>query len=408
MRRSTIQTAFRLDGLDTARGVAIALMFLSHTVKSLLSFAKMPAWGIVPVHAITKFSSSLFIIVFGVTLCITYLPKVGTAVWPAARWALIRRGALVMFWYKALIVVQMFQRSNPKIIVDTLLWRRFPDFVEVLQFYAWFVLLLPLILPLWKRLPVAGRVGLVAVFGISGYALQSFDFWGIWQLKAVLVETDHTFCFGVITRGTMALAALLFGGLFLDKTDLRRTSTVLGLVSVLLGLGALALFYHLRGEQLYVTLRMLAKNWGKHPPELVFLLWSSGGALLLLGFFLLLRGPALSLFRPFTIIGRESLFSFNLHIILVFVGVRYLLDLRRSVTYEQALMITGGVFVAAVVFARLNTWRKELAKQVDERAARAVDDAEPPRSRGRGRFGNLSPEEAAVASQFDAASGRSR
>src|SRR5262245_22863038 len=104
--------ARRLEGIDAARGVAIALMVLSHNVKALLSFKQMPDWGIVPVHLVTKFSSSLFILVFGVSVAVIYVPKVGTSTWSSVRWRLLRRAALVMFWYKVLSVVQMFERSS--------------------------------------------------------------------------------------------------------------------------------------------------------------------------------------------------------------------------------------------------------------------------------------------------------
>src|SRR5688572_1332853 len=58
----------RLEALDSARGLAIALMVMSHTVKGLLPFKELPEWGLVPIHLVTKFSSTLFILVFGVSV----------------------------------------------------------------------------------------------------------------------------------------------------------------------------------------------------------------------------------------------------------------------------------------------------------------------------------------------------
>jgi len=55
---------YRLEGLDAARGAAVALMLLSHTVKALLPFSALPEYAIVLIHALTKFSSTLFILVF--------------------------------------------------------------------------------------------------------------------------------------------------------------------------------------------------------------------------------------------------------------------------------------------------------------------------------------------------------
>src|SRR5690606_22857591 len=51
----------RIESIDFARGLAVALMILSHGVNALLPFSDFPDWGQVPVHALTKFSSSLFV-----------------------------------------------------------------------------------------------------------------------------------------------------------------------------------------------------------------------------------------------------------------------------------------------------------------------------------------------------------
>ncbi|MEE8408001.1 MAG: OpgC domain-containing protein [Myxococcota bacterium] len=410
---STAIKSFRLEGLDAARGCAIALMFLSHTVKALLSFGMMPRWGVVPIHVMTKFSSTLFILVFGVTLSLVFLPKAGKSGWGDASWKMIKRAALIMLWYKILIVVQMFQRSPPQAIIRTLTWQRFPDFVEILQFYAWFVLLLVVLLPLWKKLPFFGKGMMVAAFAISSWWLQNnFDFWGIWQLKAVLVEDDRAFCYGVIGRGAMALAGLYLGDLFLSRGDREVQSVKLGVLALFLGVACLGTFitfqhtgvfaqmgYEFRTT--YALLRSLAMNWGKHPPNLPFFLFSNGGAMTLLGLFLLARGPALTLLKPLTIIGRESFVCFNFHIVMIFVGYRYFLDLRHNVTYPQALALTGGVFVSAIAAAHLNTLRK---RRSNRRRTARVEGA----VRGGGPFGKLTTEEAAVASQFDTVAGPDR
>ncbi|MEZ4270105.1 MAG: heparan-alpha-glucosaminide N-acetyltransferase domain-containing protein [Myxococcota bacterium] len=206
MRSPATHSGRRIDGLDIARGFAITLMFLSHTVKGLLWFKHMPDYGIVPIHAITKFSSALFILVFGVTLAVVYLPKVGTATWPQVRWKLWERAVVIMFWYKALIIVQMFERSKPAAVMDTLLWKRFPDFVRSCSSTPGLYCCYRSSFPLWNFLPFIGRVIFTLSMGIASYWLrENFDFWGIWQLKAILVEHPKAFCFGVLSRGSMAL-----------------------------------------------------------------------------------------------------------------------------------------------------------------------------------------------------------
>ena len=51
----------RIGAIDLARGFAVCLMILSHGTNGLLPYDQFPDWGQVPVHAITKFSSSLFV-----------------------------------------------------------------------------------------------------------------------------------------------------------------------------------------------------------------------------------------------------------------------------------------------------------------------------------------------------------
>src|SRR5690606_42071245 len=50
----------RIQAIDLARGIAVTLMVLSHGVKGLLNFGQFTDWGLVPIHLITKFSSTLF------------------------------------------------------------------------------------------------------------------------------------------------------------------------------------------------------------------------------------------------------------------------------------------------------------------------------------------------------------
>lgn len=72
-----LSTAYtgRIGAIDLARGFAVCLMILSHGTNGLMPLDDFPAWGQVPIHAITKFSSSLFVIVFGIALAVAFVPK---------------------------------------------------------------------------------------------------------------------------------------------------------------------------------------------------------------------------------------------------------------------------------------------------------------------------------------------
>ncbi len=112
----------RIDAIDLARGIAIGLMILSHTVSGLIGIRNVPDWGMVPVHFLTKFSSSLFILVFGIALTVAFLASTQTEAWPKRRLKLWVRAVEVWFWYKALTVVEMLPYYAPGDIVDALLY----------------------------------------------------------------------------------------------------------------------------------------------------------------------------------------------------------------------------------------------------------------------------------------------
>lgn len=277
----------RIHFIDAARGVAIALMVLSHTVKGLMSFQLMPDLGIVPVHFVTKLSSSLFFLTFGASVAVVYFPRVDDAErWPRARWRLLWRGLVILVSYKVLTVVQMFERNTWSSIVDALLWRRFPDFVEVLQFYAFFMLLLPIILRPLSRLSVVGLLFFAWMLGLGSDTLrEAYDFGGNWQLKAVLVEHPGAFCFGLFTRGAFVLAGMALGqalgrgpsrsvtpdiGAAKDCPDPWRRRSQVGGALLALGVAALSTFIVTYWSSLGEVTLALAKNWGKHPPNQVW------------------------------------------------------------------------------------------------------------------------------------------
>jgi len=353
--------AGRVLGIDAARGVAIALMIASHTVKALLSFEMMPDWGIVPAHLVTKFSSSLFVLVFGVSAALIFVPKAGTATWPSTRWKLWRRSLLILFWYKLLIVVQMFERYDREAIVETLLWKRFPDFVEILQFYAGFLLLMPLFLGWWRRLSLWPQLFTAYAVGLSGYLLrEQFDFWGIWQLKAVLVEDSRAYCFGLLTRGSLALFGMALGGTLLGPdrdARFRRLSQALWALGTVL-LVSFFIEYRVMLDGLFLA---MAKNYGKHPPNLPFMMVSLGGAMVLLGTFLRARGRVAGwVLGPLAVLGRDALFCFNAHILIIFLGYRSFYGLRHQVTYEQAVALT----VLNALLCGFGAWGKQQLAEV--------------------------------------------
>lgn len=347
----------RIETIDLARGVAIALMIVSHTVSGLLGIGQVPEWGMVPIHLLTKFSSSLFITVFGIALAVAFLPKTDAPDWPRRRLTLMLRGVEVLFWYKVLTVVEMLPLHGPQDILDTLLYQRFPIWVEILGFYAIALLWLPWVLPLWRRMPLWSRLAApLGVALLAGWLERHVDFWGIEPLKAILVEDEDHYTWGQLSRLPLVMLGLLIGEGVLRccQRDALRRRLVLALAGggmvLLLGFLAVSL------PDLEAALMAVARNAGKHPPELAFMLFSLGGALLILALCVAGGARAAAWLRPISVVGTDALAAFIFHIVVLFGIFRLLLEAWQVFSYPLVLGIGLALVPATAAWITLTRW----------------------------------------------------
>lgn len=348
----------RVDAIDLARGLAVALMIFSHGIKGLLDFEQFTDWGLVPLHVLTKFSSTLFILVFGIALGVAFLPAVGTPDWPRKRLKLFVSGLRVFVWYKVLTFVEMFHLNEPEQIIDALLYQTFPSFVEILGFYAIALLWVPLFLSLWVKMPLWLRVlSPLLLLVVAQWLRADFDFWGVASLQAILVEHEELYTWGQLSRGPLILLGLLLGELILVcHGDTRRRFMLAGALAVVsLALFAVFLVW-LAPPDLHETLVALAMNAGKHPPDLTFMTYSMAGALLLLA--LSIAGGRLlaMVLYPVWIIGTDALKAFVFHISVIFVVFRYLLGYWHSIDYSYALTLTCFLILGTALWIRVTAW----------------------------------------------------
>lgn len=347
----------RIAALDFARGIAIFLMILSHGVKGLLSLEQFPPWGLVPIHALTKFSSSLFILVFGMSLSVAFVPSIGTDRWRSKRKHLLARGLIVLFWYKVLTIVEMFHLHDREQILQTLQYKNFPSYVEILGFYGLALLWVPWTLCYWKKVPLSLKF-VIPFFlaGASWYLYYSFHFWGSDILQALLVEHNDYYTWGQLSRAPLVFAGLALGEV-LKKTNVSfQKRSLFALSLLLLSLVLFGFFYWVSKYDLSAVLLSIAMNEGKHPPELDFMLFSMGGAVLILSLSVFGGNLLSKIFFPFTWIGRDSLNSFIFHIFVIFVFYRYLFDYWQKVSYPFALQLTFLLFVLTAVWVRVKQW----------------------------------------------------
>lgn len=340
----------RIEAVDLARGIAVALMILSHTVNGLLQFDAFTDWGLVPVHAVTKFSSSLFFMVFGVALAVAFVPKTAAANWPRRRAKLLWRGLVVLFWYKVLTVVELYDTRDWPGVREALLYQDFPSYVEILGFYAIALLWIPWLLPAWRRAPAWLRwISPVLLTALCWFLSAHFGSWNVPQLQALIIEHPDYYTWGQLSRLPLVVLGLLLGGVLLNTYGDTSRRLLAGAGIALAGLLAFAAFVHLAGNDVDAQLQGIARNAGKHPPELMFMLFSVGGALLLFGLCVLGGNLLASAMRPLAVIGTDALLAFIVHITVIFLVFRSWLGLLDAVTYMQALLLA----LALIAFTSL-------------------------------------------------------
>lgn len=352
---ATKRAVQRLEFIDVARGLAVVLMILSHGVKGLLSFEQFPVWGLVPIHLVTKFSSSLFLLVFGICLAAIYVPAAGGPDWPRRRTRLLWRGIELLFWYKLLTIVEMFRNNKPDEIMQTLAYKNFPVYVEILGFYGLALLWLPWALPLWKRTPMLIKLAVpAATIFISSWVSAKLQLMNLPGLQAILVEHDDFYTWGQLSRAPLIFSGLILGELMTN----RRYSWISKNVSwaaLFAGTGAALFtgFLIVSWPSIGEALRLVALNKGKHPPELGFMLFSLSGAFLILSFCVAGGRDLAKTLRPVTWIGRDAMGAFIAHVVILFVVYRYLFDLWLKVSYMQALGLALLMIAVTAVWLRL-------------------------------------------------------
>nr|WP_238345948.1 acyltransferase family protein [Luteimonas saliphila] len=343
----------RIDSIDLARGLAVCLMIVAHGTNGLMPYGDFPDWGQVPVHALTKFSSSLFFIVFGMALAVAFVPKTTAPDWPRRRNRLLWRGLVVLFWYKVLTVVELWDRSREE-IADALLYRDFPSFVEILGFYAIALLWIPWLLPLWAKAPAWLRwLSPLPVLWLSWWLLNNAGFGGVPQRQAIFVEHPDYYTWGQLSRLPLVLAGLLIGGLLLRCHARASRRLLLASGIALVALSLLAWFQLRVGDGLSDALVAIGRNDGKHPPGLLFSLFSVGGALGLLAVCIAGGNLLARVLRPVAIVGSDALMAFIVHISVIFLLLRHTLGLYQAVPYERALWLSLALVAFTALWIRL-------------------------------------------------------
>jgi hypothetical protein len=104
------------------------------------------------------------------------------------------------------------------------------------------------------------------------------------------------------------------------------------------------------------ALRGIALNQGRHPPELMFMLFSLSGAFAILALAIIGGERPAHFLRPVTTIGSDASQAFIFHIFVIFVLMRFLWGYWRNIAYEHALVFAICLVFATAAWIKIQSW----------------------------------------------------
>jgi uncharacterized membrane protein len=322
----------RLRALDAARGWALIFMILIHGFSLFLDPAS-PARDYAVLSVIfflTKVTAPLFIWMFGMTMAYVYRDQLADpAKFERLKHRLLVRAGWVFLSREFLVlVVDLDEGRSAYFILKRLLFLQTGDWIEVLNFYTILLLLGPWVLRAWRRAPLLARLGAMAVMYGLGWALSHVPVpefaVGIknilvgYPVGAIVGEPPDTF--PLFQLSVFFFAGLLAGEYLVAVMRVRAFTRLLagGLALALLAFGMSLL---MAGTSISHYVTAIAYDRYKYPPNLAYIFYGLALTLAVNVFCIWLqvvRGIDNGVLRMVELLGRNSLFTFNVHYFLMF------------------------------------------------------------------------------------------
>lgn len=172
----------------------------------------------------------------------------------------------------------------------------------------------------------------------------------------MLVEHESHYAWGQISRAPLVMLGLILGEAirYCYENGRSRRRLALSFVCISAFLGSLFLLINL--PDLQQAFRDIALNQGKHPPELLFMLFSLSGAFGILALAIAGGERFARLMQPVTTIGSDALQAFIFHIFVIFVLMRYLWGYWHNISYENALIFTLCLILTTAAWIKIQAW----------------------------------------------------
>lgn len=356
----------RLRALDAARGWALVFMILLHSLSLFLDPEAPPrAYQILSVvFFFAKVATPLFIWVFGMTMAYVYVDQLNDParfarfwrhMWVRAGWVLLSREFLVL-------VVDLGEGQPAGYILKRLLFLQAGSWIEVLNFYTVLLLVAPWLLRGWRVAPGWARLGAAVLMYGLGRLLAHVPVPELGLAVKNMLVGYVPGAFGEAQPDTFPvfqLSVFFFGGLlageYLGRCVRARTFTRLLVGGLILaGLGfVFSLLVAGLSPARYIT--AIAYDQFKYPPSLPYLGYGLAMALVVSLVCVTLESIFELKLRPLRwveLLGRNSLFTFNFHYVLLFAVGGLGLDLLQHQSLARSLLGAGVVLLASLAGAR--------------------------------------------------------
>ena len=306
----------RFVAIDAARGLALLFMVWFHTLHWMAGPLKLDKsafsrdWWM---GFMFKPSPPLFIMCFGLMLGALVVSRPRPLRDECLQ--LWRRALQVLLCYKLLFLLELLsKKASWKRIFDAMSWAQLSTCVEVMDFYFFVLMLAPFGLWLWRRCPLAAKIGFIAFLWFVTFHGQQVN-WQTPILQALLVGRYKFYAFSLLPWGGTFLLGVLVGEYWTRLGSRGRMGVVAGCLALA---GSLFLLYlGLAGRMSWSDFGqnlIFTPGW-KHPPRVAYVALTTGYALTWLAFFALVLGadkrpPGLN---PLEVIGRHPLTLFVFH-----------------------------------------------------------------------------------------------
>ncbi len=364
--------------LDCARGTALLLMLVSHSLELFPGNLDAGDWArINAILLLTKAATPLFVFVFGTTMAFVYsnqmltpegFAKIKRRMWRRALFAFLSFEFLV-------IVIETADKTPLASIWERMMYLRPGNWAEVLNFYIVVLLIGPWLMRWWRGTSKAIRILVVPVLYIAGSLFARLPVPSyLFVVKNIIAGYPPSGSpdipldtFPLLQLSSFYLVGLSLGEYLHAGQHINRWRQAFRLAGACILLGLL-LSYFASGDSMIVYMKNLALDHYRFPPQISYVLFGLASVLAVtlccLWLVQVKNWTGLPV-RVIELLGRHSLFTFNLQYILVFTVYQLMLgQLHRQtllLSLVHTLIVTGACVAMVWLWER---WWKMQARVV--------------------------------------------